>query len=245
MNFVTSAGLPTSKIFLFLFNVLLMLIGACYIGIGSWLIDTINSKPDLPAIKEFYKVMGAIMVSIGGMSVILSFYGYFVSIWRRMCPLIFYLSVLTILLLFGISVGIVGFCYANASVWKTNETINSELFSSNEESSIALVNDIQIKYKCCGINGSDDWTILFNEPKWPVSCCEHPELIDCTDPTYPYYYRVGCLPIVSNSIRIDMLISAGLSFAIALPMILGIVSAAVSIMETKDKSELRKYQSKT
>ena len=88
MKFITS-GFPTTKLFLFLFNILLMLIGACYIGIGSWLIDTINMKPNLPVIREFYKIMGAIMVAGGGVSVILSFFGYFVSVWRRACPLVF------------------------------------------------------------------------------------------------------------------------------------------------------------
>lgn len=33
--------------------------------------------------------MGAIMVAGGGVSVILSFFGYFVSVWRRACPLVF------------------------------------------------------------------------------------------------------------------------------------------------------------
>ena len=62
------------------------MIGASYVGIGGWL--TNKDKINLKIIDEWYKIMGAITLALGCLSVLLSFYGYFVSIWRNMCSLI-------------------------------------------------------------------------------------------------------------------------------------------------------------
>ena len=84
-------------------------------------------------IDDLYKLVGAITLALGCFSVLLSFYGYFVSIWRNMCSLIVvgvvltiwiivswiltqfslkYTTLIIIAFLYGISIGIVSYSFA-------------------------------------------------------------------------------------------------------------------------------------
>ncbi len=55
------------------------LIGFAYVGIGSWLISVLFTKPNFGFIKLYYTSMGAIMITVGILSTILAFYGYIIS----------------------------------------------------------------------------------------------------------------------------------------------------------------------
>lgn len=55
-------------------------------------------------------------------------------------------------------------------------------------------------------------------------------------------FQEGCLSAVSRSIRIDMAITGGISLAIALVMILGIVVSINSMMEVVEKLNSIRYK---
>lgn len=235
--------IPATRVFLFFFNVLLMFIGAVYIGVGAWLVSSVSDKPDLIMIEEYYRVLGLMMAGAGLVSVFLSVLGYFVSVWPKLSPLLVYAVVLVVVFLFCVACGFVGFFFGNGTDKKTREEINRELFLKTDDASLALIDDIQVKYKCCGVNGSEDWTTWIGWARWPVSCCLNPREPDCNEPyKYPVHNNRGCEQLVSSSVRFDMHVSGGLSLAIALPMILGLVTVAAAILETTDHKKSVKQQ---
>ena len=85
MKLKITQNFPMSTLVFFIFNFFLMLICASYLGIGSWLVDAFRAEKDkIPMIKEYYLTMGILMLIVGGISGILSFYGYLLTFWRRL-----------------------------------------------------------------------------------------------------------------------------------------------------------------
>jgi len=66
-----------------------MLICASYLGIGGWLVVAFpTEKQRIPLIKEYYLTMGILMLIVGGICGILSFFGYLLTLWRKVPLLI-------------------------------------------------------------------------------------------------------------------------------------------------------------
>lgn len=232
---------PTNKLVFFIFNVFLMLIGASYIGIGTWLVETFKlEKQKLELIREFYTTMGILMLVVGGLCALMAFIGYILTFWRRLTVLVGYLLMLIIIFLLGIAVGVVGFVYAYNVDGRMDKTITDVLFMSNDYESIQLTDAIQTNFKCCGVNGPHDYSNWITKPNMPSSCCEN-KSNECKTET-DKQYTDGCLFKVRASIFNDMLKSGAVSLAIILPVILGMISVGSLIMETLDQTNKIKYR---
>ncbi len=59
------------------------MIGFAYIGIGSWLISVLLTKPNFGFISLYYTSMGAIMISVGLVATVLALYGFVLSTRRK------------------------------------------------------------------------------------------------------------------------------------------------------------------
>lgn len=229
---------PSNQIVFFVFNFFLMLIGGSYLGIGIWLVEAFKiEKSKLDLIKEYYTSMGAIMITAGALCVFLCLVGYILSCWRRLFLLISYLFVLIIILLFGVSIGIVGFVYAANVSSRVTTDLKESVFRSLDPGSVNLADSIQQNFKCCGFNDLNDYSLWANRGV-PVSCCK--SALECDVSTY---YGTGCLAKVRDNVFNDMLMSGAISLAIALPTLLGIVMVGSLIIEEIERADPIKYRS--
>ncbi|RNA09953.1 CD63 antigen [Brachionus plicatilis] len=213
-----------------------ILISCSYIGLGSWLLDTVNDKPDIPAVKQNYTIVGGLILSAGLAGFFTALYGFAVSICQNVYSIFIYAVLVVILLLLGVAVGIVGLVYADTSGSQISEFMTKDLFSSN----IQLVNEIQTEYKCCGLNGPIDWQELLLEDRIPQSCCEDKNN-NCENGPF---FQQGCVSSVSESMRLDLAISGGISIAIGLILLLGIILAGNAFIDVLQKNKSKGYENK-
>lgn len=236
MKLKITQNFPTSKMFFFLFNILLMLIAAGYLGIGSWLVEAFKlEKTRINLIKEYYTTMGILMLVEGGLCGLLSFIGYILTFWRRLPLIVIYLVALTLIFFLGISIGVAGFVYAKNVESRINENVNESLFMIDDYDSVLLVDTIHKNFKCCGLNGANDWNNWINKQTIPKSCCS----LNQDNCDSDNLYKAGCLDKVRASIFTDMVMSGAISVAIVLPTILGIVGAGALIIEIIERSDYR------
>jgi len=67
-----------------------------------------------------------------------------------------------------------------------------------------LLDSIQSRYSCCGINHIDDYTNL-SIPKYPSSCCRIPNCWDnSNNETMPLVYTKGCYSIIEKYVQIEI-----------------------------------------
>jgi hypothetical protein len=100
--------------------------------------------------------------------------------------------------------------------------LKSPLSTSNS------LDNLQLKYKCCGINGKDDYMNLPLNP-FPASCCEEPNCWHNTNinNTVSSIHTDGCYSIVENYITIELWILVGVTGCCALLQILAIIFMCV------------------
>jgi hypothetical protein len=92
-----------------------------------------------------------------------------------------------------------------------------------------LLDTLQTKYTCCGINGKDDYNNLTLDP-FPASCCRIPNCWRDTDinnnsgamNTTSLMHTNGCYPMVDKYVTIELWILVGVAGVCALLQIFAI-----------------------
>jgi len=93
-----------------------------------------------------------------------------------------------------------------------------------------LLDYLQLKYTCCGINGKDDYNDLSLDP-FPLSCCRVPNCWRDTDinnhngsnNTTSLMHINGCYPIIGKYVTIELWILVGVTGFCALLQLLAII----------------------
>jgi len=93
-----------------------------------------------------------------------------------------------------------------------------------------LLDNLQLKYTCCGINGKNDYNNLSLDP-FPLSCCRVPNCWRDTDinahisnsnNTVSLMHKNGCYPIIKKYVTIELWVLVGVAGFCALLQILAI-----------------------
>lgn len=75
------------------------MIGISYIGIGSWLIDSLKSKPNISLIEDYYTSMGGIMITVGTLCIINTLIGFILLVRKRLFTSVFVSNIIIISLI--------------------------------------------------------------------------------------------------------------------------------------------------
>lgn len=90
-----------------------------------------------------------------------------------------------------LAVGICGYIKHSELQDTLNGQFNDTLMSFNSSSDARLAwKKIQSELKCCGINGPDDWKIIYVNGTVPQSCCKDHQ--SCTRENSLNLYKDGC-----------------------------------------------------
>jgi hypothetical protein len=107
-----------------------------------------------------------------------------------------------------------------------------------------LLDSIQSRYTCCGINNKDDYNNLSLDP-FPLSCCRTPNCwhdteinkTNSSNETMPLIYPNGCYPIIEQYVTIELWTFVGVTGACALFQLLAITLMCILNQRYKNLDE--------
>jgi hypothetical protein len=97
-------------------------------------------------------------------------------------------------------------------------------------STVNLLDNLQLKYTCCGINGKDDYNNLPLDP-FPFSCCRVPNCWSDTDinnhdgsnSTISLMHTTSCYSIIEKHVTIELWILVGVAGVCAFLQLLAMI----------------------
>ncbi|XP_068022946.1 CD82 antigen isoform X2 [Melanerpes formicivorus] len=143
-----SGCLKVTKYFLFLFNLLFLILGAVILGLGIWVLaDKTSFIAILQMSSPNLKTGASILIGVGLVTMLMGFLGCLGAVKEIRCLLGLYISCLLTILITQVTAGLL--------IYFQKQTLS-----------------------CCGWNGAQDWErneILLNQSlsKYPCTCSNH------------------------------------------------------------------------
>ncbi|XP_060526364.1 tetraspanin-5 isoform X3 [Cylas formicarius] len=239
------------KYMIFGFNVLFWLLGLCILTVGVWAWSEKDIFNNLGKVANVALDPAFILICVGTLTFIIGFTGCVGALRENTCLLATYALFLSVLLLFEMTAGILGFIFKD---WlKAQATIGFQTFIIHyreDPDQQNLIDWIQEDWlQCCGIEGPKDWdqNNYFNCSSRdvgsreacgvPFSCCKRKpnEIIknkqcgyDVRKPGFPgerHIFERGCLRAGEEWIESNLVPVAAVKVGIMILQILGICFA--------------------
>jgi hypothetical protein len=178
-----------AKIILFIFNVILWLIGLAILVMGILVVVAMN--------KNYYdgsvlKVLGWLAIVIGVSIFVLGFCGCCGAINESLCLLKTYIVLLTIFLALSITLGIILAAKRDSIPGSLLDDLKEKIeiypppsvgtpeMSKKERIAKDFVDSIHHSFNCCGLEGDKEWlkrrfflnSTVLSHKSFPVTCCK-------------------------------------------------------------------------
>ncbi|XP_029017689.1 tetraspanin-9-like [Betta splendens] len=162
------------KYMLFLFNLLFWLGGCGLLGVGVWLSVSQGSfatlSPSFPSLSA-----ANLIITVGTVVMVTGFLGCLGAIKENKCLLLSFFIVLLVILLAELILLILFFVYTDKVRDNARQDLKDGLVLYNTEDNAGLRdawNTIQAQWKCCGVNGHQDWSAALQNNAVPDWCCQ-------------------------------------------------------------------------
>ncbi|CAF1154390.1 unnamed protein product [Rotaria sordida] len=211
------------------------LVSLIQLGLGICLtflqpdIATINRLVKTDQFDSYLLYILFVFIGLGLISLVLSFFSIYSTV-RRLKSLSLFVTVLWVFAAaLNIVMLIVLFLYYFAILPQLRLLLLRTLQQTPLSTSY-LIDPLQSKYHCCGINDKDDYKNLSLDP-FPSSCCRVPNCWRDTDinnnngsnSTISLMHTKGCYPVIDKYVTIELLILMGTASFCALLQALAII----------------------
>ncbi|XP_027575402.1 CD82 antigen [Pipra filicauda] len=243
-----SGCLKVTKYFLFLFNLLFLILGAVILGFGIWILaDKTSFIAVLQTSSPSLKTGAYILIGVGALTMLMGFLGCLGAVNEIRCLLGLYFTCLMIILITQVAAGLV--------IYFQKETLKEELSHvvkdliekynplNEDKKNLREVWDyVQIQISCCGWTGAKDWEdneIIINKSmtEYPCSCSNRTEdleegrgfcrLDDPVNGTATYtdwpVHGQGCMDGVEQWLKDNLGVILGVCTGVAVIELLGMI----------------------
>jgi len=204
-----------AKTLLIIFNLAFL---AC--GIAIVVVALTRTHPaSFDQLVKGLKDVNYMFVAVGAFISLMSFLGCCGAWQESKCMLNIFLVLLVVILIVEVSVGAVGYAKRN----KIEDAIKEggiEVLKKNDAAAKDTFNKIQEEFKCCGINGAQDYINNKISPIPSTCCAGKPET--CVQEAA---YKDGCYIAVSQELKNNLAIVANVAFGIGFVEVIGIIFA--------------------
>ncbi|XP_035184034.1 CD82 antigen [Oxyura jamaicensis] len=240
-----SGCLKVTKYFLFLFNLLFLILGAVILGFGIWILaDKTSFIAVLQTSSPSLKSGAYILIGVGALTMLMGFLGCLGAVNEIRCLLALYFTCLMVILITQVAAGLVIYFQKEMlkdELSKIVEQLIVDYDPSNGDKNLQDAWDyVQNQISCCGWNGAKDWEnnkILKNESMllYPCSCSAEDAKPENTgfcnldgqlNSTAPYVWPVheqGCMDGVQKWLKDNLGIILGVCTGVAVIELLGMI----------------------
>jgi len=236
-----SCGVQCTRASLFALNIVFLLIGFSVMGLGIF----VKVNGNFSAISEIHSFteafgndlmqwIGVGLIVIGIFTACLATFGCLGAVLKHRCLLYVYATFLILIIVFEFAVVILTLV-VRKDMWNTYDSGFLEIFnhaySQNRTEAKKLIENLEHKFQCCGVNGPSDYT--FHGYEIPPSC--HPAHSTMV-------YADGCAEAVVLWLWNKLPIIAGVLGSILFIEIFAVISSLILGVAITHSSKVEDYQ---
>ncbi|XP_053720622.1 CD82 antigen-like [Synchiropus splendidus] len=247
-----------TKYFLFLFNLILFLLGVLITGFGLWLLLDNQSFIVVLNNNLSVKVACYILIGVGAFSMLMGFIGCVGAIYEIRCLLGLFFTCLLLMLVAQITAGALIYFQKSLVNEEMSKIVSQVLedYPGNSSTTEQAWDFIQRNMECCGWNGRQDWSgnmIIVNSSQLLFPCsCQNASLsaanvsdsgfCEAQTPDWPVY-DVGCATSVESWLLTNIGIVLGICLGVALVEVLGMILSICLCknIQREDYTKVPKY----
>ncbi|XP_072105776.1 CD63 antigen isoform X1 [Mobula birostris] len=227
-------GMKCIKYLMFIFNFLFWISGIALIVVGIVVQTKLNGTLHITSVAASGAPIVIIIVGV-----IINFVAFFgcCGAWNEnYCMITTFAVLLVLIFLVEIAAAIAGYVFKDQIRDAFEKSFNNTMEQYNQTTS----NDVdnwQTQFHCCGSVDYRDWFPQLNDTV-PDSCCKR-EFRGCGRNTSDSnIYRRGCVQLINDWLKNNIVIVAGVALGIALFQLLGIIFACVLMKGIKSGYEV-------
>jgi len=230
------------KYVIFLFNFVVFLCSVALIGIGAYI--QVEMKQYLDFLGDTYLNSSVILIIIGGVMLLISFFGCCGACTENPCMVYTYAAMMTLILLslIGVSITIYVFKDDVQTVISTGMQKGMENYGQPEHEGVTEAwNIVQSELKCCGSTGFKDWATV-DYSKVPDACC-YEYTANCADGVIDMseqeaakkIHTQGCLTLFETTIKDNVGAAAGTGVGLIVLLFIGILVSCCVAKSMREK----------
>jgi len=230
------------KYVIFLFNFVIFLVSVALIGMGAYIQVQMNQYLDF--LGDTYLNTSVILIIIGGVMLLISFFGCCGACTENPCMVYTYAALMGLILLSSVGVAITIYVFKDDVQEVITTGMKTGMTNYEKESFEGVTeawNIVQSEFKCCGVEGYQDWkTVDFGEV--PDFCCiENTEgcakgTVDMTpEQAKNKIYTNGCLTKFETAITDNVGLAAGIGAAVIVLLFIGILMSCCVAKSLREK----------
>lgn len=223
-----SCGVQSTRTILLILNIIFLIFGFSILGLGIY----IKANGNFNAIIAAYHItqalgnpamqwIGTILIIIGSFTTCLAAFGCLGAACQNRVFLYAYAVILSLIILLEFAAVIVSLQYRN-DLWVSYDSGFEEIFlqayRNNQTDMIEIIEELESKFQCCGVNGSSDYTK--HGYKIPLSCHQYHE-------PHGALFSLGCAEAIGLWVWKQLPIIAGVLGSILFIEVFGVISSLV------------------
>ncbi|XP_051865509.1 CD63 antigen [Pristis pectinata] len=228
-------GMKCVKYLMFIFNFLFWISGIALIVIGILVQTKLNGTLHITSVAA----SGAPIVIIV-VGVIINFVAFFgcCGAWNEnYCMITTFAVLLVLIFLVEIAAAIAGYVFKDQIRDAFEKSFNETMANYNQSAPNANIDKLQEQFDCCGSASYRDWFPQLNN-NVPDSCCKHVSPGCGKNTSSTNIYHRGCVQLINDWLKNNIVIVAGVALGIALFQLIGIIFACVLMKGIKSGYEV-------
>lgn len=222
---MVSCGMTFIKYLLFFFNLLFAISGISILVVGATILA---AQKNLQVVMDSFWPGAVLLIAVGSIVFLISFLGCCGAIRNSNVMVMSFAVLLIIIFILELTAAIAGYLLRaevhNVVESGMNKSIESYMTSNTTAEGW---NIMQHDFKCCGIQGPEDWSKVFKNGELPEVCCPDKDVTEqcnINNVKIPHT-KDGCLTKLEGLLTSKALIAGGIGLAICFIQIAGVVLA--------------------
>nr|XP_058945825.1 CD151 antigen-like [Pocillopora verrucosa] len=245
---MAQGGMVLVKYLLFIFNFIFWISGICLIAVGAWI--KAKYRDFIQLSDSSSAASGAVfLIIIGVIVAIVGFLGCCGAWKENYCMVTTYAILLAIIFILEIAAGAVAYAYKGKLEDYTKKALDDGIdkYLDGDKDAIKAIDNIQKQFKCCGVDGYENYLNASDDKKFPKTCCKNEKHCPGTvgdvkklngTKLDDEIYTKGCLKQFEQFLHDHILIVGGVGIGIAFVQLIGILFACCLMRSIKAEYEV-------
>ncbi|XP_004466121.1 CD63 antigen [Dasypus novemcinctus] len=224
----------------FLLYVLLVAFCACAVGLIAVGVGAQFVLREIVTENGSASLLSYVIIALGVFLFLVAFVGCCGVCKENYCLMITFAIFLSLIMLVEVAAAIAGYVFRDKVMSKFSKDFQQQMQNYPENNQTAsFLDHLQRDFKCCGATNYSDWsTILTPKGRVPDSCCINVTQNCGVNFKPDTIYTKGCVQLIGNWLRSNVLVVAAAALGIAFVEVLGIVFACCLVKSIRSGYEV-------